>query len=132
MKIIIKLFIVLLMVSSSGYGEDGQGSLIKIISEIDSYRDKIITMNLRLKHYDRIFEKISFYDSENIDIEFDISGKERKKALAADMMNLHEGMLYSVTFRVVDTGNFGGLLGEVQGFTPVVLDLIPQNGKTGD
>ncbi|HOP63583.1 MAG TPA: hypothetical protein PK358_03810 [Spirochaetota bacterium] len=120
------------MVSSSGYGEDGQGSLIKIISEIDSYRDKIITMNLRLKHYDRIFEKISFYDSENIDIEFDISGKERKKALAADMMNLHEGMLYSVTFRVVDTGNFGGLLGEVQGFTPVVLDLIPQNGKTGD
>lgn len=104
---------------------------MKIIASIDNYKGETVTLNLRLKYLDRIFEKIIFYDSENIDIEFDISGKERKKALANDLMNLHEGMLYYVKFKVIYTGNLGGLLGEIESFKPVILENIPQseNGR---
>ena len=82
-------------------------------------------MQLKLKQIDRIFEKIIFYDSENIDIEFDISAKDVKKKLEKDMLNIHEGMLYRVTFIVTGTGNLGGLIGNIQSFTPVFLEKIP-------
>ena len=41
-------------------------------------------------------------------------------------------MIYSVTFRVIGTGNLGGLLGEVQGFRPYFIDKIPDNGGGSD
>ena len=123
---IARLLLFIVFISAAVYGEDKEGSLGKIIAEIDNYKDQTITLELRLKHLDRIFEKIVFYDSENIDIEFDISVKERKKALARDLLNLHEGMLYSVTFRVIGSGNLGGLLGEIQGFKPIVIEIIPE------
>lgn len=126
------LILLLLFASATLCLEDREGSIGKIISEIDNYKDKTVTLQLRLKHLDRIFEKITFYDSENIDVEFDISGKERKKMLARDLLNLHEGMIYSVTFRVIGTGNLGGLLGEVQGFRPFFIDKIPENGGGSD
>ena len=83
------LILLLLFASAALCLEDREGSIGKIISEIDNYKDKTVTLQLRLKHLDRIFEKITFYDSENIDVEFDISGKERKKMLARDLLNLH-------------------------------------------
>lgn len=132
MKIIRITAVLLFLFYPMVYGEDERGSLGKIIAEIDTYKDRTVTLNLRLKHLDRIFEKIVFYDNENIDIEFDISGKERKKALSGDLLNLHEGMLYSVKFRVIGTGNLGGLLGEVEEFKPVIIDFIPQNGAGTD
>jgi len=126
------IFVLLFFAVTNLYGEEREGSLGRIISEIDNYEDRTITLDLRLKHLDRIFEKIVFYDSENIDIEFDTSGKERKKALARDLLNLHEGMLYSVTFRVIGTGNLGGLLGEIEGFKPLVIDIIPEKRDGSD
>ncbi|HPF07200.1 MAG TPA: hypothetical protein PK293_14265 [Spirochaetota bacterium] len=129
---IARLLLFIVFISAAVYGEDKEGSLGKIIAEIDNYKDKTVTLELRLKHLDRIFEKIVFYDSENIDIEFDISGKERKKALARDLLNLHEGMLYSVTFRVIGSGNLGGLLGEIQGFKPIVIEIIPEKAAGSD
>lgn len=132
MKIKGILLMLLLLFSPALYSVDENGGLGKIIAEIDSYKDRTVTLNLRLKHVDRIFEKIVFYDSSNIDIEFDISGKERKRALRDDLLNIHEGMLYSVTFRVIGTGSLGGLLGEVEGFKPLIIDLIPQNDKGSD
>ncbi|HPR38431.1 MAG TPA: hypothetical protein PLT13_12620 [Spirochaetota bacterium] len=129
---IARLLLFIVFISAAVYGEDKEGSLGKIIAEIDNYKDKTVTLELRLKHLDRIFEKIVFYDSENIDIEFDISVKERKKALARDLLNLHEGMLYSVTFRVIGSGNLGGLLGEIQGFKPIVIEIIPEKAAGSD
>jgi len=129
---IARLLLFIVFISAAVYGEDKEGSLGKIIAEIDNYKDKTVTLELRLKHLDRIFEKIVFYDSENIDIEFDISGKERKKALARDLLNLHEGMLYSVTFRVIGSGNLGGLLGEIQAFKPIVIEIIPEKAAGSD
>ena len=118
---------ILLFFATSVYSEDDGEGLGKIIAGIHTYKDRSVTLNLWLKQVDRIFEKIVFYDSNNIDIEFDISGKERKSLLAADLLNIHEGMLYSVTFKVIGTGNLGGLLGEIESFKPVIFDLIPQN-----
>ncbi|HOP28121.1 MAG TPA: hypothetical protein PKZ64_01020 [Spirochaetota bacterium] len=129
---IARLLLFIVFISAAVYGEDKEGSLGKIIAEIDNYKDKTVTLELRLKHLDRIFEKIVFYDSDNIDIEFDISGKERKKALARDLLNLHEGMLYSVTFRVIGSGNLGGLLGEIQAFKPIVIEIIPEKAAGSD
>lgn len=100
-------------------------TISKIVYEIDEYQNKSVYMTLKLKQIDKIFEKIIFYDSENIDIEFDISGKETKKRLKNDMLNLHEGMAYRVSFIVTGTGNLGGLIGIIESFTPVFLDKIP-------
>lgn len=132
MKIFRIVCIMLFLSISALSGEDEQGSLGKIISDIDNYKDRTVTLKLRLRNIDRIFEKIIFYDSDNIDIEFDISGKERRKALAGDMLNLHEGMFYSVTFRVIGTGNLGGLIGEIEKFKPIIIDFIPQESEAAD
>ncbi len=100
-------------------------TISEIVYKIDVYQNKSVNMILKLKQVDRIFEKIIFYDSENIDIEFDISGKEAKKWLRNDMLNLHEGMAYRVSFIVTGTGNLGGLIGILESFTPLFLDKIP-------
>ncbi len=100
-------------------------TISKIVYEIDVYQNKPVNMTLKLKQVDKIFEKIIFYDSENIDIEFDVSGKEAKKRLRNDMLNLHEGMAYRVSFIVTGTGNLGGLIGILESFTPLFLDKIP-------
>ena len=100
-------------------------TISEIVYKIDVYQNKSVNMILKLKQVDRIFEKIIFYDSENIDIEFDISGKEAKKRLRNDMLNLHEGMAYRVSFIVTGTGNLGGLIGILESFTPLFLDKIP-------
>jgi len=121
-KMWLLIFLLLLPLGLKG---DGNITISEIISDIDTYRNKSITMNLKLKHMDRIFEKIIFYDSENIDIEFDISSKEVKKRLQKNLLNIHEGMLYRVTFIVTGTGNLGGLVGNIESFNPVFLEKIP-------
>ena len=60
------------------------------------------------------FEKIVFYDSSNIDVEFDISGKERKALLGPYMKNIHEGMFYVVTFRVSGLTPSGLIIGQLK------------------
>jgi hypothetical protein len=108
------------------YAENEKIIISEIITNIDNYRNKTLTVNLKLKYIDRIFEKIIFYDSENVDVEFDISGKIKRKALSADLLNIHEGMLYSVKFTVIGTGTLGGLTGDLIEFTPLIFDKIPE------
>lgn len=124
MNLLLKISIILLFFASPLYSGDNL-TISSIISEIESYRNKSITMTLKLKYIDRIFEKIVFYDSENIDIEFDISGKELKKRLNRDLLNVHEGMVYRVSFTVTGTGHLGGLVGDIEGFKPAFLEKIP-------
>lgn len=121
------VFSLLVCFSTLVYAGDGGVKLIsEIISGIDSYKDKTVELDLRLKYLDRIFEKIIFYDADNIDVEFDISGKEKRKILADDMLNIHEGMLYRVKFRVIGAGSLGGLTGDLLGFSPVIIEKIPE------
>ena len=110
-------------------GADGKDTLLaEIAANINDYKSKTITLRLKLKHVDRIFEKIIFYDKKNHDIEFDISARDIKKRLAPDMLNLHEGMDYNVTFVVRNVGNLGGIIAELKGFKPVILDAVPGGG----
>jgi hypothetical protein len=99
--------------------------LADIAANSAAYKSKTITARLRLKHVDRTFERITFYDRKNHDIEFDISSRRIKKRIAADMRDLHEGMEYFVTFMVEKTDGAGGIIAELQGFRPVILEYLP-------
>lgn len=122
----VALFNFLILSGMILFAQTGNITIGRIISEIDSFKDKTITVNMRLKYVDHIFDKIIFYDSENVDVEFDISGKEKKKELSDNLINIHEGMLYHVTFRVIGTGSLGGLTGSLNEFIPVIVDKIPE------
>ncbi len=119
------------MAAGKGEGDGANGTdtlLAEIASAVDSYRSKTVTLRLRLKRVDVIFEKIIFYDRKNHDIEFDMSSREIKKRLSADMLNIHEGVVYLVTFTVRDRGNLGEVIGDLLGFRPAFLDAVPGGG----
>jgi hypothetical protein len=106
--------------------EEKQNPLLsEIAASIDTYKTRTVTLRLKLKHVDRIFEKIIFYDRKNHDIEFDYSAREMKKKLAADMLNVHEGLEYNVTFTVRDRGSAGNIVADLKGFKPVIFDAMP-------
>jgi hypothetical protein len=108
------------------YGQAERVLVRDIKLSISQYRGKTLTLVLKLKFVDRVFEKITFYDSKNIDIEFDISAKEKKKLLAEDMRTLHEGMDYAVTFTIRDLRNQEWIDADLVGFKPLVLTIIPE------
>jgi hypothetical protein len=101
-------------------------NLSAIASGIEGYRDKNITLTLKLKNLDRIFGFITFYDNNNHDISFDISSRESRNRFAGELLNIHEGMDYRVTFTVRGVGSLGLLLGDLQGFEPLILEIIPE------
>ncbi len=101
--------------------------LSEIAATMGQYKGKQVTLRLKLKLRDTVFEKIVFYDSKNHDIEFDISDRSLKKKLAPDMRNLHEGIEYLVTFTVRDAGSQGQVIGDLEGFTPIVIGKLPEN-----
>ncbi len=138
MDVMIKIFLsVLLSVSavSALQSQEKQESnnsdllLSDIAANVANYKSKDLTLRLRLKYVDRIFEKIIFYDRKNNDIEFDISGRDTRKRLERDMRSLHEGMQYLVTMTVLKAGDAGEITAELVGFRPVFLDNIPLRGN---
>lgn len=106
-------------------GEEKKILLGDISSHVKDYEKKKVTLVLKLKHVDNIFQRIVFYDSKNTDIEFDISSKELRERLKDDMLNLHRGMDYLVSFTVKKIGNLGGVIADLDGFKPVIIDKIP-------
>jgi len=117
---------VITLISTLTFSADNENLLIsEIIANIDTYKNTTIVLNLRLKFVDQLSEKIVFYDSENIDIEFKIPGKSKRKELSGNLINIHEGMMYKVKFMVIGSGDLGGLTGDLHEFIPVILDRIP-------
>ncbi|MBN2078683.1 MAG: hypothetical protein JW838_06935 [Spirochaetes bacterium] len=108
--------------------EKGEPLLGDIAAEIDAYRSKTVTLALKLKRVDVVFEKIVFYDGKNHDIAFDISSRETRKRIAGDMRTLHPGVVYRVTFIVRDRGSLGEVIGDIVGFRPAFLDAVPGGG----
>lgn len=120
------LIIIILLISSFPLFAENENKLIsEIIVNIEKYKNTTLVLNLRLKYVDRIFEKIVFYDSENADIEFDISGKVKRTQLSGNLINIHEGMMYRVKFTVIGAGTLGGLTGDLLEFLPVIIERIP-------
>jgi len=108
------------------YSEEQDKLLSHIAADINNYKNKEVTLKLKLKCLDNIFEKITFYDKKNHDIEFDVSSRKKKADLKDNMLNLHEGMDYHVSFRVIDLGALGEVIGELISFKPVILSIIPE------
>ncbi len=107
--------------------QDPGNLLLKDIAQnLAQYKGSTLTLTLRLRNYDTVFEKIIFYDKKNHDIEFDISANQKKKKLRRAMLTLHEGLEYRVTFIVNDRDSLGRVLGDLSGFTPVFLEKLPE------
>ncbi len=103
--------------------------LSDIASNISSYKGKTISLRLRLKYMDTIFNKLVFYDKKNIDIEFDVEGMVKDRKKRNEFLNLHNGMEYVVTFSVKEVGKMGILIGELEGFIPLALLKLPSGGE---
>jgi hypothetical protein len=95
----------------------------------EGHEGKKITMTLKFKHVDYLFSKIYFYDRKNYDIVFDMSLQTTMDEFKTEILNLHEGLDYRVTFLFNGVGNIGLINGELISFTPVILDSIPE-GKS--
>lgn len=125
----LKFLLPLLVVFTTLGAQDEKLTLSAIVRDIESWKNKPIEMNLKLKKVDYLFEKIVFYDTDNINIEFSISDKKKKKELSGDLLNAHDGVLYSVKFTILGSGNLGGLIGELHGFKPVFSGYVPERGE---
>ncbi len=101
---------------------------VEILSELNEYSGKEITMRLRLKYIDRVFEKIVFYDKKNYDVEFDINRKVLHVP-AEKIRGLHEGLEYIVNFRVKGVGGNRTLAGELLKLEPAFLVKVPENER---
>lgn len=93
------------------------------------YGGKTVTMTMKYKNTDRIFSTITFYDRKNQDISFDISIQQTMIEYQRDMLNLHEGLDYLVTFIVNGVDATGFIDGELIRFTPLILTLIPEGKR---
>lgn len=99
--------------------------LAEISSQIDSNKGKELSLVLRLRNFDKLFEKITFYDDANNDISFDITGYAKLKKWKPYIRNIHEGAYYNVTFIVKDLDASGLILADLISFTPEYLDKLP-------
>lgn len=125
----LKFSIFFMMFFTALIAKNGNLNLSEIVRDVESWKNKPVEMNLKLKKVDYLFEKIVFYDIDNINIEFSISDKKKKKDLSGDLLNAHDGVLYRVRFTILGSGNLGGLIGELHGFTPVFSDYVPERAE---
>ena len=106
--------------------EASKSPLLSIISsQVDQYNGKEIILFLRLRNIDYTMEKIVFYDAQNTDIVFDITGYRKNKVLLAALDDAHEGVLYTVSCVITGVGQDGLVTGRLVSFTPEFLKRIP-------
>jgi hypothetical protein len=113
--------------SSISAEDTAQPLLNELAGASEEYEGKKITLILKFKTLDRIFNKIYFYDRKNIDIVFDIAIQADMAEYTNEILNLREGMDYSVTFLFDGMGNIGLIKGELIRFTPVILSKLPRS-----
>lgn len=101
-----------------------------IMANIGNYKNKTITLRLKLKNLDNTFKKIVFYDRKNYDIEFDINKYKDDAEFQKSVLNLHQGMEYLVTFRIIDVSSLGPIMGELIKFVPVALINLPERDRS--
>ena len=97
-----------------------------IAKNIEDFRNKTITLKLKLKNIDINFDKMVFYDRKNYDIYFDISIIKKNKLFQRDFLNLHEGMEYLVQFIIRDVTEGNVIIGDLLSFKSIVLLKLPE------
>lgn len=96
-----------------------------IAGNINNYKNKTITLKLKLKILDTTFDKLVFYDRKNIDIVFDITELKKNKAFQKQALNLHQGLEYHVVFTVRELTDKNNVIGDLKSFSPVILSKLP-------
>lgn len=127
-----KLITILLFLNTASlYSQNYEKILLNdIINNAEQYNNKNITLKLRLKNLDNIFNKIIFYDRKNIDIVFDISELKKTALFKTRLLNIKEGLEYIVEFTVKDIVKETGFIsGELIDFKPEILFKLPEVEK---
>ncbi len=99
--------------------------LYDIAANIGNYKNKKVTMKLKLKNLDSTFDKIIFYDRKNVDIVFDTAVLKKEEEFRKQALNLHQGMEYYVVFTVKELTAGNNVTGDLISFTPVILSKLP-------
>ena len=98
----------------------------QIVENFDEYKDKEITVNLRLRSLDRDFHNIMFYDSRNRNISFDYSDSRPMKRLVKANPLLHDGLMYKVRFIPRDVDERSNIRADLLGYEPLFFEsLLP-------
>jgi len=119
--------ILIFLAVSSGilFSQESENPLLKdIFSGISNYKNKEITLKLRFRNLDTIFDKIIFYDRKNYDIIFDTSEIKKTREFKKQAMNLHPGLEYLVTFKVRDVSDYY-VSGDLIGFQAFIITRLP-------
>ena len=103
-----------------------QDTIDHIAANIEEYRGRTVQMELKLKYHDPIFNVLTFYDSNNTDISFDIKELQDDPVFKKQMLNLYRGRSYTVTFEVQKKGNLGSVMGKLVEMEPSFLKKIPE------
>jgi hypothetical protein len=123
--VLILLIIYMIAVNSIDAQDKPENSLVAISSSIDSYKGRTLSMILRLRNTDYVMERIVFYDADNVDIVFDITGFRKNKKLKSCLLNAREGVRFSVNFIVREINPDGLVAGELMDFTPLFIEKMP-------
>ena len=127
MVVIVLLLFLLVGYESTVVSQNNEQLLLNdVTADPGKYRGKKITANLRFKNIDFVFNSITFYDRKNIDISFDISIHKAMIEYQLEMLNLHRGLEYKVTFLVHDVEGQGIINGELISFIPLILFNLPE------
>ncbi len=102
-----------------------QSYLYELSDNIETYKNKQITMTLKLKRYDTVFQVITFYDTKNHDITFDCISLIKQSWFMQQRLNLHPGMEYRVTFTVKGVGNLKEVIADLDYFEPAIIQKLP-------
>ncbi len=120
MKKLLPLLVV--FITTIAYSQD---YLFELSDNIEKYKNKQITMILKLKRYDTVFQVITFYDKKNHDITFDCMELIKQPWFVQQKLNLHPGMEYHVTLIVKGVGNLKEVIADLKYFEPVILQKLP-------
>jgi len=102
-----------------------ESNLAEISENFNEYKDKEITISLRLKHKDEVFENIIFYDSKNVDISFDYSKNKPIKRMMKKNPMLHRGLMYKVKMIPREVDEQLNIKADLLNYEPAFLDKLP-------
>lgn len=99
-------------------------TLTGVIENMETMKGIKLSLELRLRNVDAVMEKVWFYDRDNIDIVFDITGYKKNAELLSCFEDAHAGVLYRVEFMPAAVMQDGVPTGTLVSFVPVFLDKL--------
>jgi hypothetical protein len=112
-----------LLAADGDMGEDFRLTTIK--RDFETYKGRELSLVLRFQYCDYTSKVISFYDFENINLQFEIIGYEDDLRNKKSFRGLSRGLYYRVRCRMVSIGDDGVIIADLIEFTPYRLEKIP-------